>query len=109
MTLNEIRIGNLFIGYNDEVFEWDLERFEYLVDSIDIDEIIKNEIPITEEICIKFGYECLQELISDMVHNAKHPISNNIGLWVVTASGLKVHELQNLYFTLTSQELTFKK
>lgn len=62
-------------------------------------------IPLTEEWYPKFGYECLQELITDMIYKVKHPISENIGFWAVTISRLKVHQLQNLYFVLTEEEL----
>lgn len=62
-------------------------------------------IKLTEEWCNRFEYSCLQELVVDMIHNAKHPISDNISLWVATISALPVHKLQNLFYTLTWREL----
>lgn len=103
-----LRLGNA-IEFNFKVTEW--SKVEMSVNDfkhIEKHKELYRPILLTEEVYIKFGYECLQELITDMIHESKHPISNNVGLWAATISGLKVHELQNLFFWITSNELTFK-
>lgn len=59
MKIQELRIGNWFIGYNGKPFQWSLEHFELLTlekNRPDIDEIIKSPIPLTEEILLKCGF-----------------------------------------------------
>lgn len=109
MKANELRIGNWFIQY-DEPEEFDGD-FYHLSD-------IKF-IPLTEEWILKFGFV---KTIDAYFYNdyCIEDIHNGV-TWVIsefdhltnefTAFGRcinYVHQLQNLYFALTGEELTFK-
>ena len=77
-------------------------------------------IPITEEWLVKFGFEEDFEGISSTWHNEVksirieiihdsngfHSIVGAFGTWIEINH---VHQLQNLYFALTGEELTFKQ
>lgn len=72
-----------------------------------------NPIPITEEWLLKFGFEKIENL--DCLEFYKDDVSffinlNGIYLKYVTARiHIKhIHQLQNLYFDLTGEELTIK-
>jgi len=114
MKNNELRIGNLFTGYNGKVFEWDYSCFERCSKGIDVDEI-GLPIPITEEWLLKLGFEQEEnrywfsnKVLSISVNEDEegyYGIFGNSGK-EITRKGLKYfHELQNLYFALTNTEL----
>ena len=78
-------------------------------------------IPLTEEWLTRFGFELpAHSWIGDKFHlseygkGSKHP---NGGVWVVAMNNNNaiiseiqyVHQLQNLYFALTGEELTIKE
>lgn len=65
-------------------------------------------VPLTEEWWPKFGYECIQEFIVDLIDKSIHPISNDISIWVATLSSLPIHKIQNLWYELTNKELKIK-
>lgn len=128
MTNKELRIGNLVYGVSDRIEEViyilptevntappKLKQADFLHK---IDEI--EPIPLTEEWLEKFGFK--------ITGQTPHP--NNI--WTVYGEECKfelehiisfflydnkcfgtevkyVHQLQNLYFALTGEELTFKQ
>ena len=114
MTANELRIGNLF-KTDEIVFVYSIEfndkKREYRVyvdnlnrnykDALFLDEI--NAIPITEEWLGKFGFE----------NKTKNFVLNNISIKQQTKGYFfylsmmiqYVHQLQNLYFALTGEEL----
>jgi hypothetical protein len=114
ITLNELRIGNLFIGYDDKVFELSLQHYNILWCDVSIDEIIKSPIPITEEWLLKFGFE------EQMRWTYKINLNGNLNLvYYVGEKGVSInnkqysdfqctytHQLQNIYFSLTGKELT---
>lgn len=53
IQLGDLRIGNWFIGYDNKPFQWSYEHFALLgreVDYVEIDELIKGGVPLTEEI-----------------------------------------------------------
>ena len=111
MEAKELRIGNAYKDCTSEEVRFITSFSEdgvYFEDGFDWYESML-DVTLTQDIIIKLGYESLQELISDMIHNAKHPISDNVGFWVATISGLRLHELQNLYFSIKKEELTFKQ
>jgi len=125
----EIRIGNYFYltceGHEDEpeLIQWTLEDYEFYKDRM---QDIK-PIRLTEEWLLKFGFEkdaydtdefgdpvhtidiCLKG--HDRIFIGKYPQDN----WVSIRDGdtgdslsndiKHVHQLQNLYFALTSEEL----
>ena len=126
MELKKLRVGNYFyeIDRSNEVHLPVLVPLEVV--SIEIDKIKRiiqgtnlqgyrrvldtkhynvTHIPLCEGWYNTFGYECLQELIVDMIDKSKYPISHDIALWAKVIPGLHVHQLQNLYFALTEVEL----
>ena len=123
MKANELRIGN-YINYRivdklDERQEWDEVS---IIDGQDLDYLEKNPndkdfqpIPLTEEWLLKFGIDFTSE-------KEWYQLTFTIkGLLFETASSMEgftynlcfddminikyVHQLQNLYFALTGEEL----
>lgn len=107
---NELRIGNLIIEdgkqteFNGDFYHW-------------CDDIMK-PIPLTEEWLIKFGFSTTQW---DNFNSHRLMVGDNDYTIVIYSDGncevgdivtLKiksVHQLQNLYFALTGEELTIKE
>jgi hypothetical protein len=125
MTLDshEIRLGNTYkVEMGDGTYKSDLINLEDLRNLLD-DEIddFYQAMEISEEWLIRFGFKC----VLDMSYSFPKPY-NNLELaycgsingfkkgWVITklfgfSNGIKyVHELENLYFALTGEELTYK-
>ena len=114
MTANELRIGNLF-KTDEIVFVYSIKfihtigKYRVYVDNVNenykdalfLDEI--NAIPLTEEWLAKFGFE----------NKTKTFVLNNISIKQQTKGYFfylsimiqYVHQLQNLYFALTGEEL----
>jgi len=57
MNINEIRIGNLFIGHNNKITEWTLIDFVAASNDVEVDEIIKSPILLTDKILIDSGFD----------------------------------------------------
>jgi len=110
MDSKELRIGNLI---NDNG----------LVESVVVEHLINDEyydglkgckpIPLTEECLIKFGFSKINgkhieawELIGSPFTWSKDCL--NIGNGMSITNIKHVHQLQNLYFALTGEELTIK-
>ena len=129
MKAQELRIGNYVNGiYSEggfigEVLTVDLEGC--LIDTNGIYDLtsLKNikTIPLTEKWLVKFGFEKVREDAFDIQY--KYFLENKntfrvIGKSVSIRSGLSgitistniehVHQLQNLYFALTGEELKTK-
>ncbi|MGL5260813.1 MAG: hypothetical protein ACRC9P_00315, partial [Bacteroides sp.] len=116
MKVNELRIGNWVMGYNDP-FKWSLEHFD-LLKQADLDEIIKAPIPLTEEVLLKCGFrkvpkalyiDDFSELRAATTYKKGFIIWNadTIKFWVgnsVIDNIKHLHELQNLYFAITGEE-----
>lgn len=119
MKASELRLPNLIIDRHKEVVEVRLTRIlhdyydeEYMNDHF-------SPIPLTEEWLLKFGfrkidaYNCyiLNGLLRYNVDNNKWFIETPDGpfesYWVEVPLTY-VHQLQNLYFALTGEELTVK-
>jgi hypothetical protein len=115
MKATELRIGNLvdykIVDKLDERKEW-FEPCE--IDAVDLQVIDSDYQPIqlTEEWLLKFGFK--QTFISKIhltfskgsFHLLKRV--NHIQIWYESIDVKYVHELQNLYYALTNQELTIK-
>jgi len=112
MKANEIRVGNIFIGYDDKLFSWGLKEFSFIEPdvNISIDEIIKSPVVVSEEILLKVGFEkvlnkytlktCDKPFIIIFLDNSfKYD-----DLRFETAVN-NLHQLQNIYFALTGKEL----
>lgn len=115
MDAKELRIGN-YVEHNSEwsyrnekgIIEWSESDWYALGEcTLFLENILP--IPLTEEWLLKFGFE---RNILEAKHNSIIYYSeNNIGikgmLGTVKPSVCKyVHQLQNLYFALTGEELT---
>lgn len=125
MKASELRIGNLFIGYNNQVFAWAIKDFALLDLDIEVDEIIKEAIPLTPEWLEKAGWtlsptphysRCYEKFDGDLAEDFTfrvfwyrdeiniEPYGRDKG-----HQGIEyVHQLQNLYHALTGEELQFK-
>jgi hypothetical protein len=121
MKANELRIGNLL---RDKVSKTELEVIELYENNIITKVIDRSKfplkdgwgieyIPLTEEWLLKFGFDKkgnkgkLNVILSGNFgyKNGKTYFNS----WVILESQPKyVHQLQNLYFALTGEELTYK-
>lgn len=111
---NEIRLGNYVVSIENNIYQIDEHDFEYTHNGC-ISDI--NPIPLTEEWLTKFGFVFGIEL-QDFV-KGKHQFielnclcgyfSENDIFYYAEKTKLKyVHQLQNLYFAITGEELTIK-
>lgn len=118
MKANELRIGNYVkLMLNDE---------EYKIISIDVKdiELIENkqgvyeQIEITEEICDKLGCyygmggepRFLAHDLSISIHFKNECVIIELGHGIIFIDYIEyVHQLQNLYFALTGEELVIKE
>lgn len=118
MKANELRIGNYHLyrirDKFDERKEWDEV---YTIDAQDLVLLSKYEnkdykpVPLTEEWLLNFGF----------VKTSLHYFKYNSIIITIEDNGFQcllgfqcvnlkyVHQLQNLYFALTDQELTYGK
>lgn len=109
---NEIRIGNWVIGYDDKPFRWEIGHFKCLWDGtggLDLDEIIRNPIPLTEDVLLKCGAKRLFENTYS-VGNIIVSLKNGIAL--LNSEGFPLlgkceylHQLQNIWFARWNTEL----
>ena len=124
---NELRIGN-FIEYDGRIFQIDtisnefptLNTDEFGIGVVDWNNI--QPIPLTEEWLLNFGFGIDEEYDNTFIDNTslKNEIIRvsidshyfTIDLFcgqVLEIPNIKyVHQLQNLYFALTGEELTIK-
>jgi hypothetical protein len=111
LEASSLRIGNYVFTYlsdnADGIEQVTINTLRVMTEN-PTKKTIYEPTPLTEEFWDRMEYECIQEFIVDLIHLSKHPISENISLWVATISGLKIHEIQNLFKALTGEELTIK-
>lgn len=124
MKNNELRIGNWVTNSNGDVFQIEIGAF-YLYHQNKEWGVLP--ITLTEEWLLKFGFESSDQEINYMewTHKEKHwfSLGNDGGLhdwenqpfyfrqdgyWDVKTPLTHVHQLQNLYFALTGEELILK-
>ena len=113
-----LRIGN-YIEYNGEIIKLDGSLLCcYIQNELDYP---FNEVPLTEEILLKFGFYFEDDFYCLKINNTAFITIILLGSYVnyelsnfrqkiVFSRGefSGVHQLQNLYFALTGEELTFK-
>jgi len=124
----ELRIGNLVL-IEDEVFD-DNGKFNKTIHKIKGNDLIYTEtefygIPLSEEILLKVGFQRHDEgSVSAQFSIGINPITHDYILYLIWPKALKdysledfpffknghhriqyLHQLQNLYFVLTGQEL----
>jgi hypothetical protein len=116
MEAKELRIGNFITSKSSSTY-WE----------INIDDLILiNEnpshylpIPITEEWLLKFGF-IKDAVLFSITENDEHKsvfsiqYDNHLEVFKIPITGFwyeikYIHQLQNLYFALTNQELTLKQ
>jgi hypothetical protein len=117
---SEVRIGNLYKEGND-FKEIDFTDLNGLL--MGFDEWKLEPIPLTEEWLFKFGFEKTHLFDTVLyISNTNFHISFNNSIyqlnykenpkshWLPVCKDLKyIHQLQNLYFALTGEELTIKQ
>ena len=106
----ELRIGNLFIAHDGKVFKWDISLFGLLDQGVGLDKIIKEPIGLTDEFLVEFGFEAfpwgwIKKSSNDFgvrinLRSYNYEVSGNSPVKIQF-----VHQLQNLFFVLTGEEL----
>jgi hypothetical protein len=121
MKANELRIGNLLFDRGDKILRLDYWDFMkpaqrmFLGDS-ELHPLTENleyckPIPLTEEWMFKFGF--IKSSDNNYYKGGKFTIYNRFGNFGLIGGSLSwkefkhVHQLQNLYFALTGEELTY--
>ncbi len=125
MTANELRIGNLVTAKSPERQEWEspvVVTIGYL-EMFTTDKVHFKPLPLTEEWLLQFGFEKQHKELSHLsplnlpetFNLPNSPFSYSQGKLILTTGTGDfcvyieyVHQLQNLYFALTGEELTFK-
>ena len=121
MNANELRIGNWVIA--NGLYEGQEKQFKHFNDALTtvffmdgfkigyVGEYLKDikPIPLTEEWLLKFGF---MKSMSNWYSNNDYAIELcesfiqiDIGYTTITVDVKYVHQLQNLYFALTGEEL----
>jgi hypothetical protein len=114
MKANELRIGN-WINRDSENEELRLWHFYKIAECV-FDEDDLKPIPLTEEWLLKFGFKKIQGYICGekiVYYYVKEDLEYDLtsGECMIenfTINLDKVHELQNLYFAIYSEELILK-
>lgn len=117
---NEIRVGNIFIGYDDKPFAWGLKEFSFIEPdvAISIDEIIKAPIKLNEEILIKCGFieTKLFGWYSSKIGDIEIIIRFHSKIAYCEIGGIYfgdrfkyLHELQNIWRYMSGQEINISK
>jgi len=107
MKASELRIGNLAYNTKGEVDAIDIDALRYLLSYGDTSICQVKPISLTEEWLLRFGFEdnklrlgvydiCISPPNSAFYNGCGFPCKY-------------VHQLQNLYFALTGDELTIKE
>ena len=107
MEAKELRIGNYLIHDGYFIKSYSVDGFINVIKNIDNYE----PIPLTEEWLVKFGFNKLEGW-DDMYYfqiGDFQIYEYNVSGYEFDDFGIKhVHQLQNLYFALTNEELTIK-
>jgi hypothetical protein len=116
MKASELRIGNYVRSNDVNMASYFTVTASFLKQNENEMSWFIEEIPLTEEWLLKFGFEL--DIEDDGYQKRKYKVSVsdegclffiNIGYYPEEIAEFKyVHQLQNLYFALTGKELTFK-
>tara|TARA_R110000772_G_scaffold99393_1_gene199295 strand:+ start:42 stop:404 length:363 start_codon:yes stop_codon:yes gene_type:complete len=111
MKANELRIGNYYIDIDDKLTElsgYELYEMTIKENTESLGETEFRPIPLTEEWLVKFGFEKLEGW-DDMYYfkiGYFQIYEYNVSGYEYDDFNIKhVHQLQNLYFALTGEEL----
>lgn len=121
MNANELRIGNWIFDSEDAPHYFQIEEIKIVSDNLHA--VYRNgsttcaepqPIPLTEEILLKCGFEensagdyVLNDFLLGYItedDNIQYEHTNPLMKWGII-NVLYVHQLQNLYFALTGEEL----
>ena len=109
MNANELMIGNYFIGYSNNFQQWELASFVWLFEGIEVDEIIRGFVPLNQDWLLKFGFEMYEfDNKANQFRFKERLIVYRDGFLYDYGTSVKleyVHQLQNLYFSLTGNHL----
>jgi hypothetical protein len=131
MRASELRIGNLVMFAGNSGIEYrkikciKLNEFGFLSDYDGVNFEICKPIPLTEEWLLRFGFEKSDKLRDAFKKQYYYNFTKNIDNKFIETISFElteynnlypyffehiqhVHELQNLYFALTNEELTLK-
>lgn len=123
MKAEELRIGNFITVCNpkDELLEIRTPTIERLnvhhLSDIYFENVdwVYQPIPLTEEWLLKLGFENYDSLmfsIDDLLVVDLEDFTFGINtfdiFWMTNANAIYVHQIQNLYFSLTGKELEIK-
>lgn len=116
MKANELRIGNYVTLNNDvKIVNGNLIKEQQQSEMI-IREIYLEPIQLTEEWLLKFGFAWRglnEKFLTKYTPCGKAVVNSKNGFFKLAGVTIEVeikfvHQLQNLYFALTGEELTFK-
>ena len=116
MKVNELRIGNYYLDIDDKISEMSGHELYLMSIKENLDNLGVNEyrgIPLTEEYLLKFGfywdkkkvYLCLNKT-AFRIRYSRNQLTLFQSSQYLTIPDIKyLHQLQNLYFALTQEEL----
>lgn len=115
MDVRELRYGNwISINYGTKE-KIDIVERKAVMSDLMVAEML-DPIPLSEEWLIKFGFESekVYEVVFEYTIDKKHRIQTDGEMYILMGykDGIEikyVHQLQNLYFALTGEELTIKE
>lgn len=113
--IKEIKDGNWVLGYDNKPFMFFMEDFEPLMDKIDIDDIIKEPIKITDEWMRKLNYTLVyrqwekpftKKLKDGSIRLVlEKPTQKDYPLYYMGVVVIRyVHQVQNLFDAQNNQE-----
>jgi hypothetical protein len=115
MTINELRIGNYieWVGVKSDSRILNLKDFNIVYESLNNNESYFKPILLTEEWLLKLGYIKKTPFFENNSIIEFYETYDKIlrcELYGMTVDNIKyVHQLQNLYFALTGEELEYNK
>lgn len=105
MEIKDLRIGNYYIGYDDKLKQVDLGVFYLLFNDVDLDEIIKSPVLLTETWLVNLGFEkdgSMYRKYPFHIFLAGHPDQGH-GIGIagkgILENVLFVHEIQDFCYT----------
>ena len=109
---NELRIGNLIILPNGDIGKISYHEIRLMVVAIEKPDY--QPIPLTEEWLLKFGFQWKNFAFRDGTFTVRFQKEFYVYLSLEGVRPIQIklehcHQLQNLYFALTGEELTIKQ
>ena len=108
MEAKELRLANL-LEYNNEPYKIsslnndNTLRFLHkdglsTIGCFSINRLNIKPIPLTEVWWNRFGYECIQDFLTDLIEESKIPLEENFNILVPYLESLSIHQIQNLWY-----------